>query len=380
MKFCQLSLGVTALMFTSCAEPQIEANLPSRPASEFNIEAIADDLTLPWSVAVLPDGSYLVSEKTGALKRIGADGTATNISGLPENIHVDQQGGLLDVALAPDFEINNTIFLSFTTGTKKANATALFKARLDGETLMDGEVIFTAGPTKDTGAHFGGRIAFLPDGSLILTLGDGFAYREAAQDLKSHLGKIVRLTQDGFAPDNNPYVGGEELRPEIYSYGHRNVQGLHYDAIENKLWAHEHGPQGGDELNLIESGNNYGWPLATTGVDYNGAKITPHKTHPGTEAYVKDWVPSIAPSGLTIYRGEMFGDWDGDALVGGLKTQDLRRLNLEDGKYISEEVLLEDLEVRIRDVRTAPDGAILILTDDETSGQLLRITPKDEIQ
>ena len=230
--------------------------------------------------------------------------------------------------------------------------------------------------SNDTSSHFGGRMVFLPDGTLVMSLGEGFAYREAAQDKASDLGKIVRINTDGSIPADNPFVGADGVRPEIYSLGHRNPQGLHFDSVSGKLWAHEHGAKGGDELNLIKPGMNYGWPIATTGVDYNGAKITPFQTYKGMENFVKDWVPSIAPSGLTIYRGDMFSEWNGDALVGGLKSRDLRRVDLEDGKFVREYILLKDLNARIRDVRTAPDGSILILTDDSTEGKLLRLTPK----
>ena len=376
MKMKTIGIGVLALIIAGCADPQVAPEIRQYSSSEFTVVTIAEGLHFPWSVAVLPDGSYLVTEKTGGLKHISVDGSAQDITGLPEDIHVDQQGGLLEIALAPDFETSRTVYLSYAAGDKKANRTALYKARFDGDTLVGGEQIFKANPTKDTGSHFGGRIAFMPDGSLILSLGEGFAYREAAQDKSSHLGKVLRLNADGSAASGNPFAGDAKAAPEVYSYGHRNVQGLHYDVQSGMLWAHEHGPKGGDELNILKPGANYGWPLSTTGVDYNGAKITPHKTYPGTENFVKDWVPSIAPSGLTIYRGDMFPEWNGDAFVGGLKSKDLRRIDLENGKFVSEESLLTDLNARIRDVRTAPDGALLILTDDAENGKLLRITPK----
>lgn len=372
-----LVASLAALGLANCSQAQTPAPAPEKTdaALELNIETLADGLRAPWSVAVLPDNTYLVTEKTGGLKHVNASGEITDIQGLPDR-HVQSQGGLLDVVLSPDFSDSKIVYLSFSSGNKKANATSLFKARLEGDALVDGNVIFTASPAKDTGGHFGGRIAFMPDGTLILTLGDGFAYREEAQNKGSDLGKIVRVNPDGSIPSDNPFVNEEGAKPEIYSYGHRNVQGLHYDAQTNVLWAHEHGAKGGDELNFIKPGENYGWPLATTGVDYNGAQITPFKTYEGTEPFVKDWVPSIAPSGLTIYRGDMFPAWNGDALIGGLKSRDVRRVDLEDGKYIGEEVLLAEIDARIRDVRTAPDGAILLVTDDAIDGKVLRVTPK----
>jgi len=219
----------------------------------------------------------------------------------------------------------------------------------------------------------------VPDDTLVLSLGDGFAYREDAQKADTHLGKLVRLSRDGGVPQDNPFLGqskdGRDYKPQIYSIGHRNVQGLAYDAQSQTLWQHEHGPRGGDELNRIEAGANYGWPLATKGRDYQGARITPYESFKGTEDPVHNWVPSIAPSGLAIYRGNMFPDWNGDALIGGLASRDLRRVDLEQGKSIGEEDLLSDLSLRIRDVRIARDGAVLILTEDGETGKLLRLTP-----
>ncbi|MCF6220391.1 MAG: PQQ-dependent sugar dehydrogenase [Robiginitomaculum sp.] len=374
-----LSLAAT-LALSACSERE-DTQVTSRVAATasqmaINVETIADKLRAPWSVTVLPDGSYLVTEQLGVLQHIRLDGTRTEISGLPDDIYAQGQGGLLDIVLAPDFADTQTVFLSYAKGSKKANRTAIIRARLVDGALIDRAEIFQASPTKDTSSHFGARMVFLPDGTLVMTIGEGFAYREAAQDKGSHLGKTVRLNPDGSAPTDNPFVSVDGVRPEIYSLGHRNAQGLNFDTVGGKLWSHEHGAKGGDELNIIAPGKNYGWPITTTGIDYNGAKISPFQSYAGMEGFVTDWVPSIAPSGLTIYRGDLFADWNGDALVGGLKSRDLRRVDLEDGKAVGEEILLQDLNARIRDVRTAPDGSILILTDDKTNGKLLRITPK----
>ena len=369
-----------ALSLSACSgqEDGVASPRPAATTSQtaLNVQTIADKLGAPWSVAVLPDGSFLVTERGGQLLRVSRDGSRTEITGLPEDIYVEGQGGLFDIVLAPDYTDTRTVFLSYAQGTKKANRTAIIRGQLEDGKFVASKVIFTASPDKDTNAHFGARMVFLADGTLVMTLGEGFAYREAAQDKASLLGKTVRLNQDGSAPGDNPFIGTDGVRPEIYSLGHRNAQGLHFDSVSGKLWAHEHGPKGGDELNLIKAGRNYGWPIATTGIDYNGAKITPFQSYKGMEPFVTDWVPSIAPSGLTIYRGDLFPDWNGDAFVGGLKSHDLRRVDLEDGKFVREEILLADLNARIRDVRTAPDGSILILTDDKTNGKLLRITPK----
>ncbi len=380
-RFMQRGALIFAAIFISACSPQAgtqEAATPAKASNQIEIktETIADNLRAPWRVTVLPKGGYLVTERSGYLQHIDADGARTEITGLPDDIYVAGQGGLFDVLLSPDFANNQTVYLSYAKGTKGANGTAIFRALLVDSQLVRSEVIFYAAPSKDTSSHFGARMVFLPDATLVMTLGEGFAYREAAQDKASHLGKIIRINPDGSIPSDNPFVGYDDVSSEIYSLGHRNPQGLHFDGVSGTLWSHEHGPKGGDELNIIEGGKNYGWPIATTGVDYNGAKITPFKTYEGMENFVKDWVPSIAPSGLTIYRGDMFADWDGDALVGGLKSRDLRRVVLKDGKFVREEILLEDLGARIRDVRTAPDGSILILTDSGTNGKFLRLTPK----
>lgn len=359
------------LSLTACLEPQPKPEINERPISEFNIETLTDGLSAPWSVAEIPSG-HLITERGGKLYRLSGS-IKSEVTGLPKDIFVQGQGGLLDVVPAPDFEQSQELYISYSFGSPDANGTALLRAQLNGDKLENNTIIFRASPLKSAASHFGGRIVFLPDDTLILTLGDGFAYREEAQKLESHLGKIVRLTRDGGTPVDNPKLGG---KPQIYSYGHRNVQGLAYDKETGELWEHEHGPRGGDELNLIKPGKNYGWPIASTGLDYNGAKITPFKSYEGMVDPVHDWVPSIAPSGLAIYRGDIFPEWNGDALIGGLVSRDIRRVDLENGKSKGETSLLSDLDARIRDVRVDKAGAILVLTDDPENGKLLRVTPK----
>lgn len=377
------TIAVIAGLFLSACLPGYpdEARAPTAGQS-INVEVLVEGLKSPWSVAVMPGGGYLITEKANGLKRIFLDGRVLTVKGVPEDVFTEGQAGYFDVKIAPGYTDTMNIYMSYAFGTATENGTGLFSAELqgpgpngDGLTLTSGKTVFRASPTKDTNAHFGGRLAFLPDDTLVLTLGDGFAYREQAQVKGSDLGKIVRLKRDGSAAKDNPFVGQSDAKPEIYSWGHRNAQGLHYDAESKNLWAHEHGPKGGDELNLLKSGANYGWPIATTGIDYNGAKITPLTSAPNMESYVKDWVPSIAPSGLTIYRGDMFPDWNGDAFVGGLASRDLRRLDLEGNQFVKEESLLADLGGRVRDVRTAPDGALLVLIDNPDNGKLLRLTP-----
>lgn len=377
-----LSLILAASLMTACFEGQPEPEIPSRASTDFNVVDIIRGLNGPWSVAELPDGGgYFITEKPGKLWHVTEASDKTEIQGLPDDIYASGQGGLLDVVLAPDFDLTGEIYLSYAYGTDQANGTALARGRLKNSILESAFVIFRTSPPKAAASHFGGKIAFLPDDTLVLTLGDGFAYREDAQKADTHLGKLVRLTHDGDVPEDNPFIGqskdGREFKPQIYSLGHRNVQGLAYDAQTNTLWEHEHGPRGGDELNRIEAGANYGWPLATKGRDYQGARISPYETFEGTIDPVHDWVPSIAPSGLAIYRGDMFPQWNGDALIGGLASRDLRRVDLENGVSTGEESLLADLDGRVRDVRVARDGGILVLIEDGENGRLLKLLPKD---
>ncbi len=356
------------------AQAQTErAVLESQVVDGYRLDTVADGLDFPWCVAFLPNGDLLVTERRGTMQRISPDGTKVEVKGLPIVYHA-RQGGLFDVMLAPDFAETGVLYLSYAAGTPGANHTSVMRARLEGTNLLDGEVIFAASPTKATAVHYGGRMVMLPDGSIVLTLGDGFRYREEAQKLSSHLGTIVRFNPDGSAPADNPFVGEKGAKPEIYSYGHRSVQGLVYDAPTQTLWAHEHGAQGGDELNLLKPGGNYGWPLATTGIDYTGAKITPYTAYPGTETFAHDWVPSIAPSGMVRYRGTLMPALDGDFLIGGLASMDVRLLEADGNQVTAEHILFEELEERIRDLRTGPDGAIYLLTDTD-EGRVIRISP-----
>ncbi len=347
--------------------------IDSQIVDGYQLDTVADGLDFPWCVAFLPNGDLLVTQRSGALVRVDGAGKKHVITGMPEVYHA-RQGGLFDVMVSPDFAATGIVYLSYAAGTPGANQTSVFKARLQDDALVDGDVIFAASPTKATAVHYGGRMVTLPDGSIVLTLGDGFRYREEAQKLSSHIGTIVRFMPDGSAPADNPYIGRKDALPEIFSYGHRSVQGLVHDAQTGTLWAHEHGAQGGDELNLLVPGGNYGWPLATTGIDYTGAKITPFKQYPGTEKFAHDWVPSIAPSGMVRYRGTLMPELDGDFLIGGLASMDVRLLETAGNEVTSEHVLFEELEERIRDLRIGPDGAIYLLTDTD-EGRVIRISP-----
>jgi aldose sugar dehydrogenase len=360
--------AVFSLLLLMCTAPAAGA--------EFEIETLVEGLEQPWALAELPDGRLLISERPGRL-RVFAEGSllAEPISGLPE-VYFKGQGGLLDVLADREFARNGVLYLSYAAGADSANATTLARARLVGDALVDLQLIFQAQPAKSSHAHFGGRLLQIDDGSLLLSLGDGFTWREAAQDLGSHLGKIVRIHPDGSVPADNPFVGDAEALPEIYSYGHRNVQGLALDSASGVLWQHEHGPRGGDELNRIEAGANYGWPLATRGLDYSGAQVTPFQSHPGSRDPVYGWTPSIAPSALAIYRGEQFPQWQGDLLVTALAGRALHRLHPRPDDGFDEEVLLKDLGERLREVHVSATGEVLLLTDG-VNARLLRLREAD---
>ena len=346
-------------------------------AQDYRIETFGEGLEHPWSLAFLPDGRLLVTERVGRLRIVEADGSLDPqpVAGLPE-IFVAAQAGLMEVALDPDYAANRWLYLTYAHGSLEANNTRLARARLVDDELHDFEVLFTARPLKAGAAHYGGRIAFLADKTLVLTLGDGFDWREQAQNPANHLGKIVRLNRDGSVPADNPLLGQAGAAAEIYSLGHRNVQGIFFDAEAGRLYSHEHGPRGGDELNLIEAGNNYGWPLATFGVDYSGARISPYTELPGLAPPLLHWTPSVAPSSLTQYRGARFPDWQGDLFAATLAERSVRRIRLQGGRLAGEEILFEELGERIRDVRVGPDGALYLLTDN-ADGRLLRVLPSE---
>jgi glucose/arabinose dehydrogenase len=369
----------TAAMAGVTTEPARAPPPPPRPAkvvkSGYNVTEIAKGLDHPWSMAFLPDGSILVTERVGRLRLIkGGSLTLQPIAGVPA-VHTGGQAGLFDIVLHPNFEKNNIVYLTYAAGTTAANGTQVARARYDGGALRDLQVIFKAMPLKDTDNHYGGRMAFLPDGTFALTIGEGFEYREKAQDLASDLGKIVRLNEDGSVPQDNPFVGQASVRPEIFTWGHRNPQGLIFDSPSGRLYETEHGPRGGDELNIIVAHRNYGWPVITYGMDYSGAYVSPYTQRQGLEQPVIYWTPSIAPSGLAMYRGDRFAAWKGDLFVGALAFKHLRRVHLDErGNVVDQEELLNDLHWRIRDVRAAPDGYLYVCTD-EADGRVLRLEP-----
>ena len=322
----------------------------------------------------LPDGRFLITEKDGQLRILDGKGRLSKpLRGLPR-IESYGQGGLMDVALDPDFSRNRRIFLSLAWDAKGGKTTAVGRARLSSDRLRGFKLIFAGRPGSGSGRHFGSRIRFGPDGKLYVTIGDR-GHRPNAQDLGTHAGTVLRLNRDGTAPADNPFAGRPGALPEIWSYGHRNAQGLAFDRETGRLWSQEHGPKGGDEVNLVERGRNYGWPVITYGRNYIGTEITDETARPGMEQPKTYWVPSIAPSGLTVYRGDRFPRWDGNLFVGALRAQLLVRLEVDGGRVVKEERLLTDFGNRIRDVRTGPDGLIYLLLD-ENDASVWRLEPR----
>ena len=342
-------------------------------------ETIASGLENPWGVSFLPGGRFVVSERPGRLRVVGADGKiGAPVAGLPA-IAAGGQGGLLDVLADSGFEKNRTLYFCFSEPEAggSANGTALASTQLsaDGAKLENLKIIFSQKPKVASRAHFGCRIVEARDGTLFLTLGDRFSRKEDAQKLDNHLGKVVRMAKDGSVPRDNPFVGKAGALPEIWSYGHRNGQGAAL-APDGRFWMTEHGPQGGDEINIPQAGRNHGWPVITYGENYGGGKIGDGLTaKDGMEQPLHYWVPSIAPSGMAFLTSDRYGaGWKGDLFVGSLKFGYLDRIELKDGKVVAEHRLLADGRARIRDVKQGPDGLLYVLTD-ESDGKLLRLRP-----
>ncbi len=337
---------------------------------------VASGLEEPWGLALLPDGRWLVTERPGRMRIITARGDVGDpIAGLPA-VDARGQGGLLDVVVGPTFADDRLIYWSYAEPREGGNATSVARGRLseDGTRVGNVHVIFRAMPTYDGGAHFGSSLAFDDAGHLFITLGDRSdrPMRPQAQDLGSHMGKTIRINADGSVPSDNPFVGREGARPEIWSLGHRNVQGIAISG--DNVWTVEHGTRGGDEVNLERAGANYGWPDVAYGVEYRGGPINEGITaREGTEQPVYYWDPVIAPGGMTVYDGAMFPGWRGNLLVAALKEKHIARLVIEDGRVVGEERLLTDLGERVRDVAVGPDGAVWAITD-ETDGKLVRLT------
>ena len=339
----------------------------------FRLTPIAKGLDYPWSMAILPNGDVLITERSGKLRIVrGGRLDRRSVPGVPDSVQ-ENQGGLLDIALHPDFAKNRLVYLSYTGGADEELGTEVGRGRFDGERLVGFRKILDAGPKSDGGRHFGSRLVFDRQGYLFVTSGDR-ASPSRAQRLDDLAGKIIRIGDDGRIPPDNPFVGRAGARPEIYSYGNRNPQGLALHPVTGRIWAAEHGPRGGDEINLIARGVNYGWPVITYGRSYAGFKIGEGTHKSGMAQPVRYWVPSISPSGMVFYTGNDFPAWRGNLFLGALSGQVLVRLEMDGNRVVREERLLRRLDERIRDVRQGPDGKLYILTD-SSEGAMLRLDP-----
>jgi glucose/arabinose dehydrogenase len=367
-------LAVLTTSFATATGARSEGASFTSSAGQLQVKTVAGGLVHPWSLAFLPDGRMLVTERPGRIRIVAPDGVLSPpLKGVPKP-DAEGQGGLLDVALDRNFAANRTLYLCYTAESGGNAAIARARLKEDATALDEVKVIFTqVGPGGH--ANHGCRIAqSARDGDLYITLGDHFGPRDQAQNLGVDNGKIVRIAPDGSVPPDNPFVGRAGARPEIWSYGHRNGQGLAFNPATGDLWEIEHGPRGGDEVNIISKGKNYGWPVIGYGIDYNGAKIHANTAKPGMEQPVKYWVPSIAPSGMAFYTGTLFPTWKGSLFTGALASKVLVRLSLDGNAVTGEERLLQNLNERIRDVRQGPDGALWLLTD-STAGRILRVSP-----
>ena len=342
------------------------------------VDVLTTELERPWAVEPLPEGSLLVTEKPGQMRVVSATGeVGPPIDGVPD-VDDDRQGGLLDIALSPDFDSDRTIFWSFTEPREGGNGTSVARGVLseDGTRLDSVQVILHTQPTYDNNLHYGSRIVFAEDGTMFVTVGErsDTTTRHQAQELDSHFGKVLRIQQDGSPVPGNPFIDQEDALPEIWSYGHRNPQGASLDE-QGRLWVIEHGPRGGDEVNLAQKGENYGWPVISYGINYSGTPITGAETErAGLEQPVYYWDPVIAPGGAQFYSGEAFPEWRGSLFIGALRGMRLVRLVIEDDRVVGEEHLLADRQQRVRDVRQGPDGELYVVTD---GGELWRITPQE---
>ncbi len=368
----KLTLGMLGLL--ACHTSILHADVIQSQKHRFNVEVVTGELQHPWGLAFLPGGDILVTERGGRLRRIeGGKLLETPIAGLP-NIQERGQGGLMGIALHPDFDQNRWLYLAYAAKGRGGHSTEVLRGQLNGSQLNDVQTIFKAIPKSRGGRHFGSRLVFGRDNTLYISLGDRGA-RPSAQDLSDHRGALIRVNADGSVPPDNPFTGSPNVQPEIYTYGNRNMQGMALHPVSGVIWTHEHGPQGGDEVNIMRAGVNYGWPVITYGVNYGSGTPIGEGTHKeGMAQPIHKWVPSIAPSGMAFYSGDAFPDWKGDLFVGSLKFGLLVRLDVQGEQVTSEERMLDGRYGRIRDVVQGPDGYLYLLTD-HRDGQLLRLTP-----
>ncbi|MBD1914332.1 MULTISPECIES: PQQ-dependent sugar dehydrogenase [Cyanophyceae] len=383
---CASAPNPTAQAPTDTAQVE-PSQAPAQPTSEPVVSrvepvTVVEGLEHPWSMVWLPDGDMLITERPGRLRRVSNGALdPTPIAGVPE-VLAFRQGGLLDIALHPEFENNGLIYLAYADGTQQANRTQVARARLEGNTLSDWTVIFTNNRDKSDGQHFGSRLLWLPDGTLLVALGDGGnpplqlngeLIRNQAQNRQTLLGSVVRLTEEGEAPSDNPFVNDAGANPLVWSYGHRNIQGLALDPKTSRVWSTEHGSRGGDELNRLEPGENYGWPVVTYSDEYSGGPVSTERSRPDMVDPLTYWTPSIAPSGLAVYRGDRYPQWQGQLFAGGLVSQDVRRIEVDANGAVVDQVSIP-IGQRVRDVRQGPDGFLYVLTDDP-NGRLVRLEP-----
>jgi glucose/arabinose dehydrogenase len=378
------ALWLAFLPFLAAVIPAAGAQVFPSSAGNLTVETVAGGLVHPWSLAFLSDGRMLVTERPGRMRLVSRGGKLSQpIGGVPKAF-VSNQAGLMDVVLDHDYATSNRIYFCYAEPTAGGAHIAVAQARLvEGRRLVDRTeprlvgvtVIFRQEGPASHGLNIGCRIVQAPDGNLLITLGDHFGPMDMAQSLDNHIGKIVRITPDGTVPSDNPFIGKAGARPEIWAYGLRNPQGLAYNPADGSLWEQEHGPRGGDEINIIEKGRNYGWPRVSYGVHYDGTPVgNGSPKAPGITDPVWHWTPSIAPAGMTFYTGDLFPGWKGSIINGALKFQLVSRLVLEGGKVVREERILQGLNERIRDVRQGPDGALYLLTDN-SEGRILRVVP-----
>ena len=372
-----------SLLVTASAGALAAQDVYETEQASFRIETVAEGLNIPWSIGFLPSGEMVVTERDGGsdgLRIIDAQGNlrAEPVAGMPDDVVVNRQGGLFDAIPHPEFASNRLLYISYAQGTRQAHRTALIRARLsdDLSRLENVEELFAVDFDIATNRHHGGKILFDRDGYLWLSLGDGGNHMDEAQDPSNHIGTLIRLNDDGSVPADNPFVNGGGA-PEVWSYGHRNIQGLVQHPVTGTIWSHEHGPRGGDEINIHRtSGLNYGWPEITYGINYDGSTITEEREREGMEQPIWYWTPSIAASGMTFYTGDAFPHWRNDVFVGALAGMHVVRMETDGDRVIGRERLLEDLEERIRDVRTGPDGYIYVTTDSD-EGRVLRLVPAE---
>lgn len=360
MKYSLFSIVAMLLCVTGCAqqvETEIEAEAAESP--RIRLEAVAPEVAVAWGMVFLPDGSMLLTERSGELIHL-KDGERASVESLPE-IDVRGQGGLMDIVLHPDYEANGWIYLSYSSPAVEGEGsnTSIMRAKLGGGRLVEKEVIYEATPNTESGHHFGSRMAFDDDGYLYFSVGDRGDRDTNPQDLTRDGGKIYRIHDDGGIPSDNPFVGRAGAKEAIFSYGHRNPQGMAKHPETGEIWVHEHGPRGGDEINVIKKGTNYGWPVVSHGINYSGTSFSDKTSMPGMEQPLFFWVPSIAPSGMAFVTSKGYPEWKGSLLVGSLKFAYLERLELKDGEVVAREKLLES-EGRVRDVRQGPNGYLYV--------------------